>query len=168
LGIRSAMALRHRRPLTVDVIRVCPGSVPTVATPNADMGSIVGMLVDVRCEPDLAAFARNSVLQESVGDWVVFVDETVELGRRWAERLQRDLEAVHGIDLVACSLAATHSHTGRALVNPGVDVAYRRAVLDECGPFESPTVPGWSTDLELQLRLTARGHVVQRGERTSR
>jgi hypothetical protein len=162
------MALRHRRPLTIDVIRLCTGTIPVSAGPAVSLGTTVGLLVDVRCDADLLAFARNSMLRESLSDWVVFVDESVELGRRWMERLERDLDAVDGIDLIACSLPSTTTSNGRHIAVPGLDVAYRRSVLDDAGPFEAPSTDGWTTDDEMQLRLTSMGFVVQRGERAVR
>jgi len=167
------MALRHRRNLTVDIVRLCTSSATTGAARTDELGSLVGMLIDVRCDADFMAFARNSVLQESIGDWVVFVDESVELRRRWVDRLGRDLESIHDIELVACSVGAVEtvgSWSSPRLPGrpPGLDVAYRRSVLDRSGPFVACAESGWSIDMDMQLRLTSMGFVVQRGERSAR
>jgi hypothetical protein len=118
----------------------------------------VSTLIDVTCDADLVACAGNTVLHDVSGEWIVFLDHGVELEQRWIGTLGRDLARASSRPSVACSGG---SPSGRAL-----DVAYRRSSIDELGPFgECSDV--WSTDLDMQLRLTAAGFAVEAGSRHS-
>lgn len=87
----------------------------------------------------------------------MFLDGRVELQPRWIDALARDLAGDGARSSVACS-------TGSSM---GVlDVAYRRSAIDGLGPFAQRT-DGWSTDFDMQLRLTAAGFTVEAGSRRS-
>lgn len=151
------MVARHQHP-TVDVVRIRIAPTNPQSTHPSGLAGFVSALIDVTCDRDLLACARNTVLREVSGEWIVFVDEGVELRPPWVERLGRDLDRATARATVGCSVGT--SPTG------GLDIAYRRSAIDALGPFGEPGSSTWSTDLDMQLRLVAAGFEVQRGDRT--
>ena len=128
---------------------------PNTGHPSA-LAGFVATLIDVTCDVDLLACARNTVLHEVSGDWVVFVDAAVELQPRWLDGLRRDLALASTRPSVGCSVGSFD--------DGGLDVAYRRTVLDALGSFADGSAD-WTTDLDMQLRLTCVGFSVERGSR---
>ena len=154
------MVARHQPHLAVDLIRLRVGqSEPDGGHPST-LAGFVSTMIDVTCDADLLTCARTTVLNEVCGEWIVFVDERVDLRPRWVEQLGRDLERASARPSVACSVGS--ARTG------ALDVAYRRAAIDLVGLFGEPTSESWTTDLEMQLRLVAAGFEVQRGDRGAR
>jgi hypothetical protein len=151
------MVARHQSHPTVDVVRIRVTPFEPNGSHPSTLAGFVSTLIDVTCDTDLLACARNTVLHEVSGDWVVFVDDGVEIQPRWVERLGRDLERASARPLVACSVGSSR--------HGGLDVAYRRTAIDVLGYFDEPASPTWTTDLEMQLRLVAAGFEVQRGDR---
>ena len=157
------MIARHQPHPTVDVVRIrVPSSEPLAGHPSA-LAPFVSTLIDVTCDSDLRACARNTVLHDVSGDWIVFVDERVEMVSFWIDALGRDLAAASARGDIACSLGA-----GGARAGGSVDVAYRRDVLELLGPFDEPPIDAWTTDLDMQLRIVAAGYEVRPGSRRAR
>ena len=128
---------------------------PNTGHPSA-LAGFVSTVIDVTCDVELLACARDTVLHEVSGDWVVFVDAAVELQPRWLDALGRDLALAGTRAGVGCSVGSFDEG--------GLDVAYRRSVLDSLGPF-ADGVEEWTTDLDMQLQLTCAGFSVERGSR---
>jgi len=128
---------------------------PNTRHPSA-LAGFVSALIDVTCDVDRLARARNTVLHEVNGDWVVFVDAAVGLQPRWLDALGRDLALAGVRPAVGCSVGS--------IDDGGLDVAYRRSALDALGPFADESAD-WTTDLDMQLRLTCAGFSVEQGSR---
>jgi histidinol-phosphate phosphatase family protein len=125
------------------------------------------------------AAARN-VGWRAVGpgtDWVVFVDDDVVLGRRWAAGLRADLRQppdVGGVQArITVPLPVDRRPTDWERVTAGLadaswitaDMAYRRAALVQVGGFDERFPRAFREDADLALRVQRHGWRLVRGSR---
>lgn len=125
------------------------------------------------------AAARNAGWRAAEGtEWVVFLDDDVRVGSRWAEELAADLRGlpadvagVQGSITVppprgrrpTDSERATIGLQGAAWIT--ADMAYRRAALVDTGGFDERFRRAFREDSDLALRMLRAGWSLRRGRR---
>lgn len=124
------------------------------------------------------AGARNAGWKAASHPWVVFLDDDVLPGDDWARSLVEDLEscdaavaAVQG--RVRVPLPGHRRPTDRERNVAGLaqarwitaDMAYRRAVLDALGGFDTRFRRAYREDIDLGLRTVAAGWTIRSGDR---
>lgn len=151
----------HRQ--TVDIVRhtdhAREPSVVELVHAGSTAAIVIGTMTDLVCPGELLVHGRNALLGVSIGEWVVFVDDTTTFEPSWFDQLGEDLAPLARDFEVACSVGSTSGRLGDAVL----DVAYRRTALDFAGGF-TDTVD-WSIDLEIQSRLISCGYAVHVGRR---
>ena len=126
------------------------------------------------------AAARNAGWRAARTEWVAFLDDDVEVGDAWLDDLAADLKGC--ADDVAGSQGRIvvplprHRRPTDAERNTAgletaqwitADIAYRRAVLQAVGGFDMRFPRAFREDADLGLRITAHGHHIARGRRTT-
>jgi len=124
------------------------------------------------------AAARNVGWRSVRADWVVFLDDDVQVSADWLADLAADLASaepdVAGVQgRVAVPLPGWRRPTdwerGTACLASGkwitADMAYRRSALAEAGGFDERFRRAFREDSDLALRVGGAGHVLAAGRR---
>ncbi|MFB4314226.1 HAD-IIIA family hydrolase [Actinomadura sp. 21ATH] len=124
------------------------------------------------------AAARNAGWRAAATEWVVFLDDDVVIAPGWAAELAADLAAVPAgaggsQGRLTVPLPAGRRPTDWERNTAGLeraswitaDMAYRRAVLAECGGFDERYGRAYREDADLALRAMDAGHRLVRGAR---
>ncbi|MEW2353848.1 HAD-IIIA family hydrolase [Spirillospora sp. NPDC029432] len=124
------------------------------------------------------AAARNAGWRAATTEWVVFLDDDVVIAQGWAAELAADLAAVPAgaggsQGRLTVPLPAGRRPTDWERNTAGLeraswitaDMAYRRAVLAECGGFDERYGRAYREDADLALRAMDAGHRLVRGTR---
>jgi hypothetical protein len=127
------------------------------------------------------AAARNAGWGACSSEWVAFLDDDVEPEPGWVDRLRADLAAaapdVAGVQgRIVVPLPPDRRPTDWERNTQGLerarwataDLAYRRAVLQECGGFDERFPRAYREDADFGLRVVASGRRIVLGERTVR
>lgn len=125
------------------------------------------------------AAARNAGWRAATADWVEFLDDDVEVGPDWLERLAADLVSapakVAGVQgNIVVPLPDRRKPTDwernvaglQAAVWATADLAYRREVLARIGGFDTRFRRAYREDADLGLRVVRAGYRIVRGSRT--
>jgi glycosyltransferase involved in cell wall biosynthesis len=129
-----------------------------------------------RCGP---AAARNAGWRSASAEWIVFLDDDVEVEREWSARLAHDLAtAPHGVGavqgIIDVPLPARPTdwqrNVGRLASAQWItaDLAVRRIALFEVGGFDERFRRAYREDTDIALRLTGAGWELARGTRRTR
>jgi glycosyltransferase involved in cell wall biosynthesis len=125
------------------------------------------------------AAARNAGWRAVGSDWVVFLDDDVQVTPRWLDDLAADLRAAE-VSGAAGSQAhlevplpsdrpPTDAERGTAALAGSqwitADMAYRRRALAEVDGFDERFPRAYREDTDIALRLQERGHRIEGGER---
>jgi histidinol-phosphate phosphatase family protein len=126
------------------------------------------------------AAARNRGWMRSRADWIVFLDDDVQPGHDWLERLAEDLDAappdvVGSQGRLVVPLPSHRAPTDWERNVAGLeharwataDMAYRRAALLSVGGFDERFPRAFREDADLALRLVAAGHHIVHGSRVT-
>jgi histidinol-phosphate phosphatase family protein len=127
------------------------------------------------------AAARNAGARVAgAAPWVVFLDDDVEVGPRWAEQLAGDLAAagpgVGGVQgRLRVPMPASRRPTDWERGTRGLeqarwataDMAYRRDALVEAGGFDERFRRAFREDADLALRVMRAGWELRRGQRVT-
>ncbi|MFE5922407.1 glycosyltransferase family 2 protein [Streptomyces sp. NPDC056468] len=156
---------------------------------HGDLGHPLDVLGDLRSRTTVArsrghgpAVARNAGLRGvRSADWVVFLDDDVQVGPHWCEQAVRDLAeappttaGVQGVITVPlpggrrptdCERRTVGLATARWITS---DMAYRTDVLREVGGFDERFRHAQHEDTDLALRVLDAGWGIRRGRRTTR
>ncbi|MBV9094468.1 MAG: HAD-IIIA family hydrolase [Streptosporangiaceae bacterium] len=140
---------------------------------------LAGRTTIVTLEGRGPAAARNAGWRAAPpAEWVVFLDDDVQVGAAWADELADDLRdvpadvaAVQGVIEVpwpegrrpADSQRATLGLAGASWIT--ADMAYRRAALADAGGFDERFPRAYREDSDLALRLQRLGWSLRRGAR---
>jgi glycosyltransferase involved in cell wall biosynthesis len=129
-----------------------------------------------QCGP---AAARNAGWRSASAEWVVFLDDDVEVAPGWSARLIDDLDGA-GADIAAAQGVIDvplpqrptdwERNVGR-LATAGwitADLAIRRRALAAIGGFDERFRRAYREDTDIALRLNGAGWRVVRGRRRSR
>jgi Glycosyl transferase family 2 len=123
------------------------------------------------------ATARNVGWRAVDSDWVVFLDDDVLPGPRWAELLAGDLQSAASkagsqgrilVPLPEGRRPTDWERSTAALENARwatADMAYRRRVLVELGGFDERFRRAYREDAEFALRVLDAGYELARGRR---
>lgn len=124
------------------------------------------------------AAARNVGWRKAGAEWVVFLDDDVELPGDWAERLVSDLAGlpadVAGVQAQIQVPLPTHRRPTDAERNTAglataawitADMAYRREALERIGGFDERFRRAYREDADLAVRLLSCGWRLKRGRR---
>jgi GT2 family glycosyltransferase len=151
---------------------------PPAIEPRRDGGS----LVHLRLERPGVSRGRNAGIEEAVHDLLAFVDDDVVVDADWLIRLVGALESAPDRTIVTGAVLApdgpgvTPSLTTRTEPvvlsgRPGVDalfggnMAFRRSVVEEIGPFDERLGPGASfpsaEDNDFGFRALEAGYRIQ-------
>jgi glycosyltransferase involved in cell wall biosynthesis len=126
-----------------------------------------------RCGP---AAARNKGWRAASAEWIVFLDDDVEVTRGWSARLNADIDAagddvaaVQGIVEVPLPTRPTdwQRNVGRLVTARWItaDLAARRIALFEVGGFDERFGRAYREDTDFALRLGDAGWRLERGRR---
>jgi glycosyltransferase involved in cell wall biosynthesis len=124
------------------------------------------------------AAARNAGWRKTSAEWVVFVDDDVELAADWAARLASDLAGqpadVAGVQAkIRVPLPAHRRPTDAERNTAGLasavwitaDMAYRREALERVGGFDERFRRAYREDADLAVRIQRCGWRLVRGRR---
>jgi HAD superfamily hydrolase (TIGR01662 family) len=175
--LNSRAAAEAAGPAAVIVVDDRPAAgVPLPLPPEVD--GTGGLVKVVRSGGRGPAAARNTGWRAATTDWVVFLDDDVVVSPAWAAELAADLAAVPpraggSQGRVTVPLPAdrrpTDAERGTASLERAswitADMAYRRAVLAECGGFDERFERAYREDADLALRVMDAGHRLVRGTR---
>ncbi|MBV9592648.1 MAG: HAD-IIIA family hydrolase [Actinobacteria bacterium] len=143
-------------------------------------GDLMRLIRVVRSGGRGPAAARNVGWRSSVGDWIVFLDDDVQVGPQWWSALPDDLDVpadVAGVQArIEVPLPSTRRPTDWERNTAGLadaawitaDMAYRRVVLDEVGGFDERFPRAFREDADLALRVLDHGYRLERGRRVTR
>ncbi|MGP4050538.1 glycosyltransferase family 2 protein [Streptomyces sp. 2A115] len=127
------------------------------------------------------AAARNTGLRGVTSEWVVFLDDDVQVGPHWCEQLVHDLAeaspdtgGVQGV--VEVPLPKDRRPTDWERNTAGLagamwitaDMAYRAEALKRTGGFDERFRRAYREDADLALRVLDDGWRIHRGSRTTR
>jgi glycosyltransferase involved in cell wall biosynthesis len=165
---------RGPRPAKVIVVDDRPGPVDPLPVEHFD-----GVRV-VRSGGRGPAAARNAGWREARSEWVAFLDDDVRVPEDWPARLQDDLaglprEVGASQARLVVPLPADRRPTDDERGTAGLasarwitaDMAYRRAVLAEVGGFDERFPRAYREDVDLALRVTEAGYLIERGRRVT-
>ncbi|MFI0352686.1 HAD-IIIA family hydrolase [Actinomadura sp. 9N407] len=143
-----------------------------------EVNDLDGRVTVVRSGGRGPAAARNTGWRAATTDWVVFLDDDVVVSPGWAAELAADLAAAPAgtggsQGRVTVPLPADRRPTDWERNTAGLegaswitaDMAYRRAVLAECGGFDERFGRAYREDADLALRAMDAGHRLVRGTR---
>lgn len=132
----------------------------------------------VRSGANGPAAARNAGWRKTSAEWVVFLDDDVELPADWAARLASDLAGqpadVAGVQArIRVPLPAHRKPTDAERNTAGLasaawitaDMAYRRAALERVGGFDERFRRAYREDADLAVRMQSCGWRLVRGRR---
>ncbi len=175
--LRSLGACDGPRPARVIVVddRPRPDGPLRVASP----GWLDGRVTLRRSGGRGPAAARNTGWRAAVGaEWVVFLDDDVQVTPSWLTDLQRDLQqaepdvaGVQGILAVPAPAGRRPTDAERQTMGLAgarwitADMAYRRAILSEVGGFDERFTRAFREDSELALRVLDAGCRLTTGSR---
>ena len=132
----------------------------------------------LRSEANGPAAARNAGWRKASAEWVVFLDDDVELPADWAARLGSDLAGqpanVAGVQAQIRVPLPTHRRPTDAERNTAAlasaawvtaDMAYRREALERVGGFDVRFRRAYREDADLAVRMQSSGWRLVRGRR---
>lgn len=124
------------------------------------------------------AAARNAGWRATTTEWVAFLDDDVQVGPDWRQRLAGDLAALPGRvagvqGRITVPRPAGRRPTDWERATMGLagcrwitaDMAYRRAALAESGGFDERFTRAFREDADLALRLLDDGWELRAGQR---
>jgi len=124
------------------------------------------------------AAARNAGWRKTSAEWVVFLDDDVELPADWAARLASDLagqpadvagvQAQIRVPLPAHRRPTDAERNTAALASAAwitADMAYRRVALERAGGFDERFRRAYREDADLAVRVQSGGWRLVRGRR---
>jgi histidinol-phosphate phosphatase family protein len=164
----------------LDSLAACAGPRPArvVVVDDSPDGSVrVPGVAVLRSGGRGPAAARNVGWRACDTDWVVFVDDDVQVDRTWLADLADDLDVpaeVAGVQgRITVPLPKHRRPTDWERGTAGLatakwitaDIAYRRAVLAEVGGFDERFPRAFREDADLALRVQAAGHRLVLGRR---
>ncbi|TKK90829.1 glycosyltransferase [Herbidospora galbida] len=160
--------------MRVIVVDDRPGAAPL---PMGDLAADVTVIASGGRGP---AAARNRGWRAASAEWVVFLDDDVVPAPGWADALDGDLRELppevagsQGRIVVPLDPGRRPSDAERNTAGLATaewitaDMAYRRSALAGAGGFDERFPRAYREDADLALRLTAAGHRLVRGERTT-
>ena len=176
-ALASASGPMPRQVVLVDDRRDTPDPLP-VQVP----GRLADHTIVVTLEGRGPAAARNSGWRAaSPAEWIVFLDDDVQVGPRWGDELAADLSGVaaevagvQGRIEVPRPAARAPTDWERGTIGLETarwitaDMAYRRAALADAGGFDERFPRAFREDSDLALRLLEMGWALRRGCRVTR
>jgi HAD superfamily hydrolase (TIGR01662 family) len=144
-------------------------------------GELADLAIEVTLEGRGPAAARNAGWRAAMpSEWVVFLDDDVQVSPEWAEHLAADLGdaapdvgGVQGIIEVPWPHGRRPADSQRATLGLAdarwitADMAYRRAALADAGGFDERFPRAYREDSDLALRVRDLGWSLRRGRRRS-
>ncbi|MGC5245968.1 HAD-IIIA family hydrolase [Gordonia sp. DT219] len=123
------------------------------------------------------AAARNRGWQSVSAEWVVFVDDDVQLPADWTRQVADDLRVLDRSIVASQARVHVPAPSGRPTDDQRrtlglagaqwitAEMAYRRSVLLEVGGFDPRFPRAYREDSDLGLRVSRAGHEIRSGER---
>jgi histidinol-phosphate phosphatase family protein len=172
----SADDFAPRQIVLADDRRDTPDPLPVMVP-----AELADLVTEVTLEGRGPASARNAGWRAAVpSEWVVFLDDDVQVAPEWAQQLTADLAdaapdvgGVQGVIEVPWPYGSRPADSQRATLGlagaPWItaDMAYRRAALADAGGFDERFPRAYREDSDLALRVRVLGWSLRRGRRRS-